>query len=658
MSRCGAVMKTLVFFTFSLHLSSAVTHSLQYFHTGVTPGINFPEFTQVGQVDGQQFVYYDSKIRRMIPKTEWIQRNVGEDYWNSETQTLQYEQEVFKVSVAKAMQRFNHSKGVHTVQRMYGCELDDDGTIRGYDQFSYDGEDFISLDLKTKTWIAPTPQALISKNKWDPNTGATVDYLEKECIEWLKNYVSYDRETMQRKDPPTASVIQKHSPSPEVVCHATGFFPKEVMISWMKDGEDVNEDVEVRETLPNQDGSFQKRSILKVPAEELQKHTYTCVIQHSSLKEELVLEVPKGGGLMAIIVGVVVALVLVAVVAGIMVWKKKNSAIANELSRYGRLVSPIKRIPLGCKSSLVKHLVSFRRMVYMVFKEGKVTPVFLSDRGKKQLSLLWSFPLRPQFGRLWKAPVWLLHQNRQRANPKPSLQPRSPLGPCSVDSGAVLELPALAEVQSCHLEAPVTTPVHGDGGDVEMEDEPTFKVPTKRKKKESGDLLSEPTEIRKQTVRFYSKLYSSERSGAQIVEESFLKDLPKLSEQAARELDRELTLAELHKALQGMENRRAPEHVKGRLSRWKRLVPRMSYRGRTLVINNLAVSSLWHKLACVDPLPNLLASIQALLVDFFWDGLDSSERPAPAQRRRGTGAGPVSQQNCSFPPPVPPETPH
>ncbi|KAK3523999.1 hypothetical protein QTP70_017516 [Hemibagrus guttatus] len=65
----------------------------------------------------------------------------------------------------------------------------------------------------------------------------------------------------------------------------------------------------------------------------------------------------------------------------------------------------------------------------------------------------------------------------------------------------------------------------------------------------------------------------------------------------------------------------ASQHVKGRLSRWKQLVPRMSYRGRTLVINNLATSSLWHKLACVDPPPNLLASIQALLVDFFWDSL-------------------------------------
>ncbi|KAK3517109.1 hypothetical protein QTP86_003978, partial [Hemibagrus guttatus] len=47
-----------------------------------------------------------------------------------------------------------------------------------------------------------------------------------------------------------------------------------------------------------------------------------------------------------------------------------DEAIGKELSRYERMVSPIKKIPLGCKSPLVKHLVSFRRMVFMVFKEG------------------------------------------------------------------------------------------------------------------------------------------------------------------------------------------------------------------------------------------------------------------------------------------------
>ncbi|KAK3514326.1 hypothetical protein QTP70_014386 [Hemibagrus guttatus] len=182
---------------------------------------------------------------------------------------------------------------------MIGCELHDDNTTRGHTQYGYDGEDFISLDLESLTYTAAKPQAVITKNMWDPVqqwTSYMKDYLENICIQWLKQYVYCGRETMERKDPPTASVIQKHSPSPEVVCHATGFFPKEVMISWRKDGEDVNEDVELRETLPNQDGSFQKRSILKVPAEELQKHTYTCVIQHSSLEEELVLPVRNKNG--------------------------------------------------------------------------------------------------------------------------------------------------------------------------------------------------------------------------------------------------------------------------------------------------------------------------------------------------------------------------
>ncbi|KAK3513979.1 hypothetical protein QTP70_000704 [Hemibagrus guttatus] len=119
----------------------------------------------------------------------------------------------------------------------------------------------------------------------DLNTGSwTADNDNDKAV---NRSLSYSRDTLKKKDPPTASVLQKHSPSPEVVCHATGFFPKAVNISWRKDGEDVNEDVELRETLLNQDGSFQKRSILKVPAEELQKHNYTCVIQHSSLKEEL-----------------------------------------------------------------------------------------------------------------------------------------------------------------------------------------------------------------------------------------------------------------------------------------------------------------------------------------------------------------------------------
>ncbi|XP_049326223.1 H-2 class I histocompatibility antigen, Q9 alpha chain-like [Astyanax mexicanus] len=328
------IMKSLVFLAFSLQLSSAVTHSHQYVYTAVTPGINFPEFTIVGMVDGQQINYYDSNIKRMIPGSDWVKKDgaVDPDFWNRNTQLAQGTQESFKVGVQTLMQRFNQSKGVHTVQIMYGCELDDDGTKRGYRQDGYDGEDFVSLDLDTETWTAPTPQAVITKHKWDADvvfTKGRKNYLLNTCIDWLNKYVGYGRDTLERKVRPEVSVFQKDSSSP-VVCHATGFFPKAVMISWQKNGEELHGDQDLRETTPNEDGTFQKRSILTIPPKELDSDEYTCVIQHSSLEKEMVLKVSDrrvlSGVPVGVIIGAVVAVLLLVVIgcAGVFIWKKKT----------------------------------------------------------------------------------------------------------------------------------------------------------------------------------------------------------------------------------------------------------------------------------------------------------------------------------------------
>lgn len=49
----------------------------------------------------------------------------------------------------------------------------------------------------------------------------------------------------------------------------------------------------------------------------------------------------------------------------------KNEVLAQMLERYGKLVSPIKMIQIGCKSPLLKHVVSFRRFVFMVLKDNR-----------------------------------------------------------------------------------------------------------------------------------------------------------------------------------------------------------------------------------------------------------------------------------------------
>ncbi|KPP56401.1 hypothetical protein Z043_125984, partial [Scleropages formosus] len=92
---------------------------------------------------------------------------------------------------------------IHIVQQMYGCEWDDDtGTTRAHRQDGYDGEDFITLDFKTMSYVAPVPQAVPTKDKWN-NDKAFIEndrnYFSQICIEWLKKYVDYGKETLQRK---------------------------------------------------------------------------------------------------------------------------------------------------------------------------------------------------------------------------------------------------------------------------------------------------------------------------------------------------------------------------------------------------------------------------------------------------------------------------
>ncbi|KAI2644374.1 HLA class I histocompatibility antigen, A alpha chain [Labeo rohita] len=316
-------MQFAVILLIGVHLVYAGKHSLQYYFTGVSGDIDFPEFTAVGLVDGGEFTYFDSNIMRIVPRTEWIRKNERADYWDGGTQNMIAEHQTFRINIQILKDRFNQSKstGVHTFQLMYGCELDDDGTKRGYWQDGYDGEDFISLDKSTLTWTAANTQAMITKVKWD-STGVEANrakaYLENECIEWLKKYVDYGKDTLERKVSPQVSLLQKSSSS-QVTCHATSFYPKAVTISWQKNGQDHDEDVDLGEFLPNEDGTFQRSSTLRVTPDERKKNEYSCVVEHQGKTfREIVTDdsLPIG-----IIVGAAVgALVLLAVI-GVVVFK-------------------------------------------------------------------------------------------------------------------------------------------------------------------------------------------------------------------------------------------------------------------------------------------------------------------------------------------------
>nr|QER90662.1 MHC class I alpha antigen [Acipenser dabryanus] len=313
--------------------SAAGTHSLRYFYTGISEGTGLPEFMTVGMLDDVPFTYYDSNIRREKPTQDWMAKSEGPEYWEEQTQVSIGDQQNFKANIGVAMQRFNLTGGVHTWQNMYGCELDEDGTKRGFDQYGYDGKDYISFDKDTLTWTAANQRGFTTKVKWDADRAWGLQdkaYLETECIEWLQKYVQYGRETLERRVSPAVTLLQRKargSADTEVLCHVTGFFPRAVEVTWVRDGRDqLEEGVQSGEVLPNHDGTYQLRKILTVSSEEQRKHSYSCQVDHTSFTEKQRYNwVPESGPPIGIIAGVIVGvLALAAVIIGVVIWKKKQ----------------------------------------------------------------------------------------------------------------------------------------------------------------------------------------------------------------------------------------------------------------------------------------------------------------------------------------------
>lgn len=74
---------------------------------------------------------------------------------------------------------------------MIGCELLKDGSTAGFLQYADDGQDFIVFNKDTLSWVAVDNVAQITKRTWKANLHELQyqkNFLEKECIAWLKRF--------------------------------------------------------------------------------------------------------------------------------------------------------------------------------------------------------------------------------------------------------------------------------------------------------------------------------------------------------------------------------------------------------------------------------------------------------------------------------------
>ncbi|KAK9405442.1 class I histocompatibility antigen F10 alpha chain-like [Crotalus adamanteus] len=309
------------------------SHSLKYFYTSISDSSQeSPHFVVLGYVDSQVFAHYDSNIQKFQPRVSWIEKVEKEDpqYWEKYTEILRDNEKLFKKDLEKLKTRYNHSNGLHTWQNMVSCTLQGNRS-RGLWQYGYQGRTFIAFDEKTFTWVASDLQAQVTQRDWNANPRLNPyikTYLMEECIAWLKKFLSYGNETLLRTDPPEVTMSSRTEVEDGMethVCRLDGFYPREIDVSWRRDGEVWLQDTLRGSVAPNADGTF--HAWLSIQIDPKERGRYRCHVEHDSLKEPLdvALKEPKSNLGIIIISCVVAGLVLLGVIAvGILVFLKRR----------------------------------------------------------------------------------------------------------------------------------------------------------------------------------------------------------------------------------------------------------------------------------------------------------------------------------------------
>uniref|UniRef100_A0A3P9D8T3 Ig-like domain-containing protein n=1 Tax=Maylandia zebra TaxID=106582 RepID=A0A3P9D8T3_9CICH len=276
------------FIYFLTHTCPTVKHSLKNLVTGSYGIPIIPDFVGVLMVDGIQTGYCDSSSKTLQPQQDWakklLENNTQQRDWYNK-KCFEDQPKLFKDTIFSLKQQFNQGDAVHILQMIEGCEWDENtGEVTGVLLYGYNGEAFMDFDLKTLTWIALKPEAVITKQKWDTDR-LRIKHKENDltniCPAYLKMYVDHKKGFSQKKVLPSVFLLQK-TPSSPVSCHATGFYPGRAVMSWRKDGEELHEGVALGEILPNNDETFQMCVDLNVSSVTTEDWSrYDCVFQLS-----------------------------------------------------------------------------------------------------------------------------------------------------------------------------------------------------------------------------------------------------------------------------------------------------------------------------------------------------------------------------------------
>ncbi|XP_050992848.1 zinc-alpha-2-glycoprotein-like [Labeo rohita] len=262
-------------------------HFLHYKFTALSKADTLPEFSAVAVADDRQIKHYSNEKRL------WIKLNLTEDDWTEAPLEPPDSREWFIHWIRTLSNCTNpQCSQLHVLQRIIGCELEKFPnetvkSLRAFDEYGFDGENYIAFNSDTLQWIDKNPKAKETKMTWDHETERNehIQVYLRGCLNWIITFNN------AKKSKPAVHVFARKAPDDHsklvLTCLATGFYPRDIEMNIRLD-RTIIKNQRSSGFRPNADGSFQMRTSVEIDRNHMEP--YECLIIHSSLKQQVVIK--------------------------------------------------------------------------------------------------------------------------------------------------------------------------------------------------------------------------------------------------------------------------------------------------------------------------------------------------------------------------------